>query len=76
MTAYAQIAAEIKTPSGIYIDGAFHSAQSGETFDTCNPFDGTVIASVPACGAADVDRAQSPRPARHSRAASGPTCTP
>ena len=57
MTAYSKIAANIKVPNGIYIDGAFGQAQSGATFETSNPFDGVVIGKVPACNSSDVDRA-------------------
>ena len=55
MTAYSKIAANLKFPSGIFLDGAFAPAQSGATFETCNPFDGSVLGTVPACDSADVD---------------------
>lgn len=55
MTAYTQIAADLKLPTGIFIDGVYRAAQGGATFETTNPFDGVVIGKVPACTAADVD---------------------
>jgi acyl-CoA reductase-like NAD-dependent aldehyde dehydrogenase len=41
----------------LFIDGAFVDALSGETFPTCTPRDGSVIAHVAAADTADVDRA-------------------
>lgn len=40
-----------------YIDGTFVDALDGATFDSFAPATGEVIATVSACGAADVDRA-------------------
>ncbi|MCL6698604.1 aldehyde dehydrogenase [Sphingomonas sp. NSE70-1] len=40
-----------------FIDGRFRSAQSDETLVTINPATGQPIASIAACGAADVDAA-------------------
>jgi acyl-CoA reductase-like NAD-dependent aldehyde dehydrogenase len=40
-----------------FIGGAFVDAASGETFDTIDPATGEVLATVPACAAADVDAA-------------------
>lgn len=57
MTAYTQIAADLKVPNGIFLDGTFQQAQSGATFDTKNPFDGVIIGTVPACDGTDVDLA-------------------
>lgn len=57
MTAYTTIAANLNLPGGAFIDGAFRAACSGATFETRNPFTGLVIATMPACGAADVDDA-------------------
>ncbi len=57
MNAYSTIADTLKLPTGIFIDGAFTAAQSGKTFATKNPFNGRVIAHLPACDAADVDLA-------------------
>jgi 4-guanidinobutyraldehyde dehydrogenase / NAD-dependent aldehyde dehydrogenase len=47
----------LKLPSKAFIDGAYVDALSGETFDCVYPGSGKVIASVAACGPADVDRA-------------------
>lgn len=55
MNAYSTIADQLKLPTGIFIDGAYRPAISGKTFDTKNPFNGNVIASLPACDSADVD---------------------
>lgn len=40
-----------------FIDGKFTDAISGKTFDSVNPADGAVLASVAECDAADVDLA-------------------
>jgi len=40
-----------------YIDGAWTNADSGATYDVCNPADGTLIASVPRMGVAETRRA-------------------
>lgn len=47
----------LKLPSQAFIAGRFASAGSGRTFDVVNPSDGKRLASLPACDAADVDRA-------------------
>jgi len=57
MNAYAQVAANLRLPTGAFIDGAFRPARSGATFETRNPYDGALIATLPACSAADVDDA-------------------
>jgi acyl-CoA reductase-like NAD-dependent aldehyde dehydrogenase len=41
----------------MYIDGDWVDAQSGETFETVDPYTGATWAVVPRAGAADVDRA-------------------
>jgi aldehyde dehydrogenase (NAD+) len=41
----------------LFIDGEFVDAVSGETFETRNPSDGSVIATVARAGSEDVDRA-------------------
>jgi acyl-CoA reductase-like NAD-dependent aldehyde dehydrogenase len=41
----------------MYIDGDWVDAQSGETFETVDPYTGETWAVVPRAGAADVDRA-------------------
>jgi acyl-CoA reductase-like NAD-dependent aldehyde dehydrogenase len=40
-----------------FVDGRFVGAADGRTFEDVSPRDGSVIASVARCGAADVDRA-------------------
>ncbi|MEM1149830.1 MAG: aldehyde dehydrogenase [Pseudomonadota bacterium] len=57
MNAPSKVTSNLRLPSGILIDGAFGPASSGATFETKNPFDGAVIATLPSCDAADVDRA-------------------
>src|ERR1700729_1879358 len=42
---------------GLFIDGKFGPAQSGETFDVINPATGAVFAQAAAGGAADIDLA-------------------
>lgn len=41
----------------LYIDGGYVSATSGKTFETINPANGEVLATVQAAGCEDVDRA-------------------
>ena len=57
MNAYADMAKSLKPPLGALIDGQFVAAKSGATFETRNPYTGELIATLPACGAADVDAA-------------------
>ena len=40
-----------------YIDGTWCEADSGKRFDVDNPADGSVVGSVPTCGAAETKRA-------------------
>ncbi|MEL6622613.1 MAG: aldehyde dehydrogenase [Pseudomonadota bacterium] len=40
-----------------YIDGQWVDAQSGETFQSSDPYSGEAWAEIPRCGAADVDAA-------------------
>ncbi|WP_227268981.1 aldehyde dehydrogenase family protein [Roseobacter weihaiensis] len=57
MTAYSKIAAELPLPSGNFIDGRFQPCASGRTFETVNPYDGAVVAKLPASDTGDVDTA-------------------
>ncbi|MDW3687532.1 aldehyde dehydrogenase [Cupriavidus sp. CV2] len=50
-------AATVPIRSQAYIDGRWADAADGATFETINPATGTVLASVAACGAEDVNRA-------------------
>jgi acyl-CoA reductase-like NAD-dependent aldehyde dehydrogenase len=54
-----QQAAGLRTPirHQLFIDGRFGDAESGETLDTLNPHDNSVIAKVAMAGRADIDRA-------------------
>ncbi|MGS7457330.1 aldehyde dehydrogenase family protein, partial [Mycobacterium tuberculosis] len=40
-----------------FIDGEWVAAQSGETFESHDPFTAKAWAKIPKCGASDVDRA-------------------
>ncbi|MBE1282763.1 MAG: hypothetical protein GJ676_05575 [Rhodobacteraceae bacterium] len=37
----------LSLPGGAFINGAFHAAKSGKTFETITPYDGEVIANLP-----------------------------
>lgn len=47
----------LKMPTEIVIDGKLCAAQSGKTYDVVSPSNGRVVAKLPDCGPADVDRA-------------------
>ncbi len=49
----------ITSPTQAFINGAFHDALSGETFETFAPATGQTIATVASCGPEDVDAAVS-----------------
>ncbi|HXC57794.1 MAG TPA: aldehyde dehydrogenase [Steroidobacteraceae bacterium] len=50
-------ARQLTPRTGVFIDGEFRAAQSGESFDCISPIDGRVIASVASGGDRDVDAA-------------------
>jgi succinate-semialdehyde dehydrogenase/glutarate-semialdehyde dehydrogenase len=56
-----KVALELKNPDLLreqaYIDGEWLDADDGTSFDVSNPVDGSVLASVPAMGAAETRRA-------------------
>ena len=54
---YRAIAAGLDLPQNACIDGGYRPAISGKTFDTVNPATGTVLGTVAACAAEDVDLA-------------------
>ncbi|MEM6374895.1 MAG: aldehyde dehydrogenase [Pseudomonadota bacterium] len=56
-TDYAETAKSLTYPNQCLINGQWVSAKGGATFDTANPADGTVLASLPACKIEDVDAA-------------------
>lgn len=56
---YRALAAGLDLPQNAWIDGGYRPAISGKTFETVNPATGTVIGTVAACDAADVDLAVS-----------------
>ncbi|XP_068133012.1 mitochondrial 10-formyltetrahydrofolate dehydrogenase [Hyperolius riggenbachi] len=47
----------VKMPYQCFINGQFVDSDSGKTYDTINPTDGSVIGKVSYCSVADVDRA-------------------
>ena len=54
---YQAIAADLALPRSAYIDSKFRTAQNGETFESVNPANGSVLASITACGQEEVDHA-------------------
>ncbi|KGJ02252.1 gamma-glutamyl-gamma-aminobutyraldehyde dehydrogenase [Paracoccus halophilus] len=54
---YGRIAATLALPDFCFIDGRKQAAQSGRSFASTNPANGSVIANLPACDGADVDLA-------------------
>ncbi|MEM9048470.1 MAG: aldehyde dehydrogenase family protein [Pseudomonadota bacterium] len=54
MNAYASIASQLRRPMRAVIGGAFRPAFDSANFDTRNPFDGVLIAELPACKPADI----------------------
>ena len=50
-------AAGLTPRDGIYVDGAFRGAHSGDTFDSVNPATGGVLAAVASAQSGDVDAA-------------------
>jgi gamma-glutamyl-gamma-aminobutyraldehyde dehydrogenase len=54
---WTRSAANLSPRDGIYIDGAFRPADSGETFDSINPATGDRLAAVASAQASDVDAA-------------------
>lgn len=54
---YQKIAGDLQLPADCLIGGDKVAAGSGRTFETVNPATGAVLASLPACGAEDVDAA-------------------
>jgi 4-(gamma-glutamylamino)butanal dehydrogenase len=54
---WRRIAAGLDPRTGVYVDGEFTDAVSGETFERINPATGEAITEVAAGDAADVDRA-------------------
>jgi acyl-CoA reductase-like NAD-dependent aldehyde dehydrogenase len=54
---WQKAASEIRPVGDAFIDGAYVPALSGKTFEKTTSIDGSRIASVAACEAADIDRA-------------------
>lgn len=50
-------AAAVRPRNGVFVDGGFHDARSGATFDCVNPATGAFITAVASGDAADVDAA-------------------
>lgn len=57
MTNWADRAAALTPETRLFIDGEFRPALDGATFDTIAPRDGSLIATVSAASAADIDLA-------------------
>jgi len=55
----AAIARSLSLPTDAFINGAFRKSASGATFETFNPADRSLIASIASCDSADVDQAVS-----------------
>ncbi|MBB2957544.1 aldehyde dehydrogenase family protein [Pseudoclavibacter helvolus] len=57
LTAWRAIADSVTPRTRLFIGGEFTDAASGDTFETFNPADGTVLATVARGASVDVDRA-------------------
>jgi acyl-CoA reductase-like NAD-dependent aldehyde dehydrogenase len=57
VTSWQRRAADVRRPSRPFVDGAPVEARTDATFVSVGPRDGEAVATLPACGAADVDRA-------------------
>ena len=56
-TDYSALAETLTYPSKSLINGEWVAARSGATFETKNPANGKVLATLPACTSEDVDTA-------------------
>ncbi len=79
---FHRLAAGLKPETRMFIDGELVEARSGGTFETINPADGTVLATVPSAEQEDVDRAVAaarraffPAPGRGSSPGPGWRCS-
>src|SRR5688500_5932332 len=54
---WTDLASQVQFRTGIFIDGHFRDAQSGETFDSINPATGELLARIASAHDADVDAA-------------------
>src|SRR3546814_1285498 len=57
----AALEAQSDAPVGIgraLIGGRFRNAADGASLDVLSPIDGALLTTIPACGAADVDRSE------------------
>ena len=54
---WQQAAANATVHTKAFISGSWHTAQSGETFESINPATGEVIANITSCDTADVNKA-------------------
>lgn len=57
MTAFSDMARQLKLPTGWFLDGTFRPAAAGAMFQTRAPYTGEVIADLRVCTSADVDAA-------------------
>lgn len=56
---YRAIAGQLELPRCAYIDSKYRSAHNGDTFESVNPANGQVLASITACGQEEVEFAVS-----------------
>ena len=54
---YQSIAEDLALPKSAYINSKFKTAANGDTFDSINPANGKVLASIAACGQEEIDYA-------------------
>src|SRR5712691_9205267 len=54
---FRRLATDLKPETRMFIDGKLVDARSGGTFETINPANGAVLATVPSAEAEDVDLA-------------------
>ena len=59
---WTDLAADVTPRTGVFIDGQFRDAQSGETFESINPATGELLARVASAQDADVDAAVASAP--------------
>ena len=54
---YLAIASSLALPQGAYINGKFQPGSTGETIESINPANGSVIGSIAVCDQANIDQA-------------------
>ena len=61
---FRRYAADLKPETRMFINGELVNTRSGDRFDTVNPANGQVLASIPAGTVEDVSRSPSPASSR------------